>query len=125
VVHRVLSVLQAFVAINAIGGGIYGLLGARGVPIEWLEGTPFSSYLVPSVILLVVVGGAHAVASVRTWRMADGAWRVSLVAGSVLMGWIGVQVVMIGYVSWLQPAVGVGAIGNVVLAAVARRFCVR
>ena len=36
---------------NAVGGGIYGLSGAPGVPVEWLEHTPFPSYVIPSLIL--------------------------------------------------------------------------
>jgi len=108
--------LHAVVALNAIGGGIYGLAGAEGVPLAWLEGTPFESYRVPSVILLVVVGGLHGAASVFVWRQLARAHALSLVAGIVLVGWIAVQVAMLGFVSWLQPAVGVAAVINLALA---------
>ncbi len=47
----VLGSLLAFVAANAVGGGFYGVSGAEGVPIEWLRGSPFTTYLVPSLIL--------------------------------------------------------------------------
>ena len=42
--------------------------------------------------------------------------RVSLAAGAILLGWIGTQVALIGYVSWLQPAVALAALANVTLA---------
>jgi len=45
-----LAGLLAFGALNAFAGGYYGLSGAPGVPVEWLEGSPFSDYTVPSLI---------------------------------------------------------------------------
>jgi hypothetical protein len=41
-----LDTLLTFIALNALGGGIYGLSGAVDVPTEWLAGSPFESYLV-------------------------------------------------------------------------------
>ena len=59
--------LLAFGALNAFGGGYYGLAGAAGVPTEWLEGSPFRDYFVPSLILLVVVGGSFLVAAIAVF----------------------------------------------------------
>jgi len=69
-----------------------------------------------SVILLVVVGGLHGAASVLVWRQLTRACAWSVVAGIVLLGWIVVQVAMLGVVSWLQPAVAVTGVFNLVLA---------
>jgi hypothetical protein len=104
------------VALNAVGGGIYGLLGAPGVPVAWLQRTPFASYLVPSLILLVIIGGSQAAAGVSIAARAPRSRSASLTAGAVLLGWIGTQVALIGYVSWLQPAVAVAALSNLALA---------
>lgn len=111
-----LSGLHALVALNAIGGGVYGLLGAPGVPVAWLQHTPFASYLVPSIILLLVVGGSQLAAGLMIARRRARARSVSITAGIVLLGWIGTQVAMIGFVSWLQPAVAVAALANLLLA---------
>ena len=105
-----LAALQGLIAINAIGGGIYGLAGAPGVPSEWLAGSPFSSYLIPSLVLIVMVGGTHLVAALRVWTGHSSARSVSLVASAVLAMWIAVQVSIIGYVSWLQPTMGAAAL---------------
>jgi len=113
---RTLVVLHALMALNAIGGGLYGLSGAEGVPRAWLEGTLFNSYLVPSLILLFVVGGSQGAASVMAWRHADQSRATSLWAGIIVLGWIGVQVAMIGYVSWLQPAVALAGAATLALA---------
>lgn len=113
---RLLSVLHAVVALNAVGGGIYGLAGAPGVPVEWLEHTPFPSYFIPSLILLLVVGGTHVAAGLSLAARSPHSRRTSLAAGAVLVGWIGTQVALIGYVSWLQSAVALAALANLALA---------
>jgi len=113
-----LGTLLAFVSLNAVGGGIYGLAGAEGVPLEWLEGSPFTTYRVPSLVLLTVVGGSLAAAAVAVFARARKARLLSRAAGVILLGWIAVQLALIGYVSWLQPAMVVA--GVVILALTAR-----
>ena len=105
-----LGVLLAIVAINAFGGGIYGLSGAKAVPIAWLEGTPFQSYFIPSLILLTAVGGTSLSACITTFRSSPKAINLCYISGLVLLVWILVQVYMIGYVSWLQPAMFIAAL---------------
>lgn len=102
-VRIILVVLEALLALNAAGGGIYGLTGAAGVPREWLQGSPFESFFVPSLILIAVVGGSALVAATLVvLRPPLGAW-ASLGAAAILFVWIAVQVGIIGLVSWLQP----------------------
>lgn len=103
--RRSLGTLLAFMALNAIGGGIYGLAGARGVPLEWLEGSPFRSFLLPSLVLLFVVGGSCGVAAVGVVLRRSFAARATDFAAVILLLWIATQVAVIGFVSWLQPAV--------------------
>ncbi len=100
--------LLALIALNAWGGGYFGLSGAPGVPTAWLEGTPFQSYFWPSLILLVGVGGTMAGAALSVARGRPRALWWSALAAVVLLGWIATQLAIIGYVSWLQPAM-VGA----------------
>ena len=102
--------LLSFGALNAFGGGYYGLSGASGIPTEWLEGSPFPDYFVPSLILLVVVGGSFLLAAIAVfagWRVA----RVAAVAaGLVVLGWLVAQVAIIGYVSWMQPTTAIAGV---------------
>jgi len=105
-----LVVLLVLIAFNAWGGGYYGLSGAVGVPTAWLEGTPFQSYFWPSLILLLVVGGTMAGAALSVARGQPQAFWWSTMAAVVLLGWIATQLAMIGYVSWLQPAMVVAAL---------------
>ena len=65
-IRIVLVVVDAVVGLTAIGGGIALAAGLEGerYPVEWLTGTPFSSYLIPGLILSVAVGGSAAAAAV-------------------------------------------------------------
>lgn len=115
-IQYLLGGLLAFGALNAFGGGYYGLAGARGVPTEWLAGTPFSDYTVPSLILFVIVGGSFLVATVAVFGRARIARASALSAGAIVLVWIAVQVAMIGYVSWMQPATLIGGLLILLLA---------
>lgn len=108
--------LLAFVALNAFAGGYYGLFGARGVPPEWLAGSPFKDYLVPSLVLFFVVGGSLSVAAIAVLARLRGARFVAFAAGVVLLAWIVAQVSIIGYVSWMQPTIAIGGLLVLILA---------
>jgi hypothetical protein len=54
------ATLAGVTAVNAITGSIYGLGGAPNVPREWLDGSRFENYKVPSLILGFGVGGSSA-----------------------------------------------------------------
>lgn len=100
-----LGVIISVVALNAFGGGYYGMSGAKDVPTEWLAGSPFTSYFIPSLFLFVVVGGLCLIAAIAVFRNSTNAFRLSAAAGFLMLGWIAIQVAVIGYVSWLQPAI--------------------
>lgn len=101
---RGLGYLELLLAFNAIGGGWYGLSGAPAVPTGRLAGTPFSNYFIPSLILLLVVGGSALYAGLCVIRRSPRARIASAASGLILLVWIGVQLALIGYLSWLQPA---------------------
>lgn len=112
-VRYILGSLLAVVAVNAFGGGWYGLAGAQAVPVEWLVGSPFTDYFVPSLILFVVVGGAFLVAAIAVFAGLRAARLLAIAAGCIALGWIAVQVALIGLVSWLQPTIAI--VGALVL----------
>jgi hypothetical protein len=108
-----LPALELVIALNAVGGAIYGLSGAPDVPPEWLEGTPFNSYVIPSVILLVAVGGGMTAAAAAVLLRLRRAAEASIAAGLTLVVWITAQVLIIvpdGGFSWLQPAMFVAGL---------------
>ena len=64
-VRIALIVVEAFVALGAVAGGIALLTGvfAQGIPVAWLQGTPFSDYTVPGLALAILVGGGMLLAA--------------------------------------------------------------
>ena len=110
-IRYLLGTLLAFGALNAFGGGSYGLAGAKDIPTEWLKGSPFNSYFVPSLILLVIVGGSFLAAAIAVFARLRFDRPLALATAAVVFGWIAVEVAIIGYVSWMQPAtVAVGVL---------------
>ena len=54
------------------------MAGADGVPVEWLDGTPFDDYFVPSLILFAIVGGTSLVGAVAVFTNTEAARRAAL-----------------------------------------------
>jgi hypothetical protein len=116
VIRYLLGALLTFGAINAFAGGYYGLSGAKGVPLEWLAGSPFSDYFIPSLILFVVVGGVFSFAAIAVFMRSRLARVSAFVAGTVVLVWIGVQLAIIGCVSWMQPTTLLAGVFVLILA---------
>jgi hypothetical protein len=98
-----LGAVEGMVAVSAAGGAMYGLSGAEGVDTAWLQGSPFSSYVIPSLVLLIAVGGSAAAALAGLLRGSRRAPPLAVCAGAILVGWIAVEVIWIPF-SPLQPA---------------------
>lgn len=124
-VRAALIVVQTFVAVTAMGGGVALVAGSilptwESVvlpPGEYLEGSPFDSYIVPGLVLLVAVAGTQAAALIATARRSAWAAVLSAAAGYVCLGWIFVQMVFIPF-SFLQAlyfAAGAGELGLVMM----------
>jgi hypothetical protein len=103
-IQLALKIMLLVIALNAFGGGYYGMAGAKDVPPEWLEGSPFVNYFIPSLILFVCIGGLSLYAFITLVWIKRFSRTISFSAGLVLILWILVQVSIIGFVSWLQPA---------------------
>lgn len=102
-IRYTLGTLLAFAALNAFGGGYYAMSGAQGVPLEWLQGSPFRNYFVPGLILFGVVGGAFLIASVAVFCNSRLAKRTTYISVLIVSVWLFMQIIIIGYVSWMQP----------------------
>ncbi|QGU08764.1 hypothetical protein COCCU_14370 (plasmid) [Corynebacterium occultum] len=101
-VSTLLVVLLMFGAVSAFCGAVLGIVfNGAGVPLEHLAGTPFSSFVVPGLILGVVVGGTQLAAGVALLTRSPRAPLMVAVAGFGMMIWIYTELALIGY-SWLQ-----------------------
>jgi hypothetical protein len=99
---RALIVLLAVQAVGAIGGGI-GLvqdpIDNIGMPLDILEGSPFTDYFYPGLILLVVVGVFPLLVLPGIVMRKRWAWWLAVAAGAGLIVWIVTEVVLLGYLA--------------------------
>ena len=105
-----LSSLLLFMAINALAGGYYAMAGARNVPLEWLKGSLFDSYFIPGVVLFFGVGASLFIAAIAVFKSSPIDRKAGYTAGAIMLLWLGIQLAIIGYVSWMQPATATAAL---------------
>ena len=94
-----LGSLQFFVAAGAFPAGFLMLIktdgSALGLPLELLSGSPFDSYLIPGIILIVVNGILQTIGGLVSFRKRPMAGRLGMALGLLLICWILVQIAMI------------------------------
>ncbi|RSD11645.1 hypothetical protein [Amycolatopsis eburnea] len=95
---RLLATFETLLAASAVYGGVSLVARAPGftMPVEWLAPLGLTSWVLPGVALVLVVGGSAAVASVFAWRIDFRAPVAALAACTVLAGWLAIQFGVIG-----------------------------
>ena len=105
-VHTGLGSLQVLIGIGAIGGGFMLVKdptgNALGIPLSFLEGSPFTDYLIPGIFLLVVNGVGSLVGAGISFAGRRFAKEIAIVLGAVLIAWIVIQVIIISSIGWLH-----------------------
>ena len=138
-----LILLVTLLAIGASCGGIALLADISGgvihMPLQVLTGTPFRSFLVQGLTLLLLLGLfpaflVYPLLRTPRWRWAGflnihrrqhWAWTYALYAGIILVLWIDFQIMFVGYVHPLQTIcalAGVAIIVSALLPPVMRHF---
>lgn len=98
-----LIVITVFNALSALGGGIAILAtNGLGMPLSMLANGPFTSFTVPGLILVVVVGGTQVLSSVLLLLRRDSSLAWTAVAGFGMIIWIFIETGIIAGQSWLQ-----------------------
>ena len=102
----VLGILQLFIGLGAVGGGLGLILepsGANlGMPLDMLNHSPFSDFLIPGIVLLVVNGLGSISGSVFSFKLFQYTAEIALVLGAFLVAWILIQVYWIHSYHWLH-----------------------
>lgn len=101
--RRTLVGLLFFGTLSAALGAVLGVVAnGAGVPLTYLEGSPFTSYLVPGLILGVVVGGTQLAAAIALATKRPRALLLAAIAGFGMQIWIFTELAIIQEYSWLQ-----------------------
>jgi hypothetical protein len=99
--RRILLFLLVFQGLSGCLGGARLVADPSGasinLPVELLEGSAFSNYLVPGLVLLVVLGIGPWVAAYGVWRRRPWGWASSFFVGAALIIWLTIQIRIIGY----------------------------
>ena len=141
----VLIVLLFFIGIGALISGAMLFVAPDGHLMQWstndLVGTPFSNYLIPGIILFVFVGifpvfVGYGLLKCPAWNWPDSinptkkmhwAWTASWAAGVIMLIWISVETILLGYISFLQPLIAVYGVVIILLTFLpnVRRYYIR
>ena len=109
-VGAIISGAMLFISISPDGALL-------GMSTDLLEDTPFSSYLVPSIVLFIFLGmfsvfAGYSLLRKLGWRWPDllnpcksyhWAWTAAWAEGVIILIWIAAETVFLGYITFLQP----------------------
>jgi hypothetical protein len=115
--HRTLFALHLFVGVGALFGGLAGMLNPDdplGIPNNLLDGSPFSNFFIPSLILFVVIGLGHTFSAITARLNSKYQGYITSIFSWALMIWIVVQCLIINTVDFLHVLYfGLGLCGAV------------
>ncbi len=101
-----LGSLQAFIGLGALAGG-FGLVkdpsgSALGLPMSFLEGSPFTDFLIPGMFLLTVHGIGSMIGAYLSFTRRKYTQEIAIVLGAILIAWIVIQIVIISSFHWMH-----------------------
>ncbi len=95
--------VDLFEALSAIVGAVGLVVGYMNIPLSVLNGTPFPDFTVPALLLGFAVGGSALVAGLITWFGSPRLGALySAAAGCITVGFLTVEIAMIGLAAWPQ-----------------------
>jgi len=129
-----LWIIVLFQAASGVYGGIALIADPSGeslnMPLAFLQGTPFNNYFIPGLILFTLLGVVPAITffglvSRKSWRWAGAlniyrnrhwSWAFSLYISIMLIFWIDMQVMLIGYNHFIQTLYALVGLAIIVFA---------
>lgn len=109
-----LGVLQAFVGVGAVVGGLGLALDpsgeSLGIPLDLLADTPFANFLIPGVLLFTVNGVGSLTGAIASFARHRYSGHAAMALGTILIAWIVVQVYWFAgthWLHWLYLALGI------------------
>ena len=108
---RIISIiLLVFTGISACFGGIVLMMDPTGsiiqMPVELLKHSPFTNFLIPGLILLIIIGIGSIVTTVFVISKNKYFPKIITASGSALIIWIITQIFMLQSLSYLHFVYG-------------------
>ena len=118
--RNILLALLAFLGLGAIGGGVIFIISPGGklfgMPLSMLDKSPFSSFLIPGIILFSVLGIAPILLMIALIKKPNSkfanwfnffkdmhwSWSYTIYVAFTLIFWIQIEMVLLNAVSWLH-----------------------
>jgi len=101
-----LGILQILIGLGAVAGGLGLILepsgASLGIPLDLLARTPFSTFLVPGIVLLIVNGFGSLAGAWASFKRYFRAGEIAMGLGLFLIVWIMFQVYWFASVHWLH-----------------------
>jgi hypothetical protein len=133
ILNWLLIFLQILIGISALVSGAMLFLGPDGHLVGFtqdvLEGSPFNSFLIPGIVLFLFVGvfpviTACGLIKPSIWKPLNvlnpfkaryWSWTASWAVGVIMLIWISVETILLGYISFLQPLIAGWALAILIL----------
>ncbi|WAL68947.1 hypothetical protein ORV05_14635 [Amycolatopsis cynarae] len=106
-----LAVVTALIAVLAYGGAVGLISGMLDLGDEIEARLPFRSPVFGGAALAVVVGVPMTVAAWLAARRDTRSSIAAVIAGSLLVGWIAVEIGFVQSYSWIQPVFAFAGLG--------------
>lgn len=107
-IDHVLLALEVLIVASALAGGIPAIIdpsgGLHGLAVDLLEGSPFTDFRLPGIALVMLLGFLPFVAIYGTLRRRPWVRAAHLEIAIVLIAWTLIQVWLVGWFTWVQPA---------------------
>ncbi len=97
-VKRFTAFLYLYIGIGAVAGGLAGVLDPHspmGIPIEVLRHSPFGSFFLPGLFLMIVLGLGNIFSFIVSRRFEQTRGYLSILMGVILCLWLIIQCLFI------------------------------
>jgi hypothetical protein len=92
-----MAAIEFVLGVAAVLGGLGLVLNGSGLEVAWIEHTLLPSWTLPGILLMVLIGGGMLAAATATLRAHALAAPAALVMGLVLIAWLAIETLMIGW----------------------------
>lgn len=117
VISKIIAIIMLILGIMSVVAGMYMIAtNGMGMPLSWLEGSVFSSYLIPALILIFVLGGFNLASGILLLLKRKFALETTVANGFGLLIWIFTEMYITHMSHWMQTAIFIIAVGILIAA---------